>query len=344
MDEQLENLFADLFAERIASLDTTDSEQIVIEDLKRYLRYRNYNNDNINLLIFQFYQYYDINISYEEICNVANNNMYFHIRNNYNNEEHNNEEPVNEEHNNEEPVNEEPINEEPVNEEINNNLYNQPYNYIFRNINHYIFTNILDNNQNLEPNNNDNNQNLEPNNNDNNDNLNNNDNINNNINNDNLNNDNININNDNINNNLNNNRIIYINNNFINRLNHFLHVDFNNNQQNQEYNDIPIPRLNSNLLLQAINIMLPPQNPAMLEPVKVALDDKCLEQLEEKVLDKKIDGMCMICFDEFYIEQTVLELPCDHFYHKDCIVPYFKEHSNKCPICRCEVGKSKPLL
>ena len=334
MDEQLENLFADLFAERIASLDTTDSEQIVIGDLKRYLGQRNY--DNINLLLFQFYQYYDINISYEEICNVANNNMYFHIRNNYNNEEINNEEHNNEEHNNEEHNN-----EEHNNEEINNNLYNQPYNYIFRNINHYIFTNILDNNQNLEPNNNDN---------INNDNLNNNDNINININNDNLNdnininNDNININNDNINNNLNNNRIIYINNNFINRLNHFLHVDFNNNQQNQEYNDIPIPRLNSNLLLQAINIMLPSQNPAMLEPVAVALDDKCLEQLEEKVLDKKIDGMCMICFDEFYIEQTVLELPCDHFYHKDCIVPYFKEHSNKCPICRCEVGKSKPLL
>jgi len=54
--------------------------------------------------------------------------------------------------------------------------------------------------------------------------------------------------------------------------------------------------------------------------------------------------MCMICFDEFNVEQSVLKLPCNHLYHKDCIVPYFKEHSNKCPSCRCEVGKSKPLL
>ena len=335
MDNQLEELFADLFAERIASLDTTDSEQIVIGDLKRYLGQRNYDNNNINLLLFQFYQYYDINISYEEVCNVANNNMYFYMRNIHNNQEPDNQEPDNQEPDNQEPDDQEPDNQEPDNQEPdNNNLYNQPYNYIFRNINHYIFSNILDDNQNLEPNNNINN----------NININNN---NNNINNDNLNNDNLNNNNnDNINNNnnLNNNRIIYINNNFINRLNNFLHVDFNNNQQNQEYNDIPIPRLNSNLLLQAINIMLPQQNQAMLEPVAVALDDKCLEQLKEKVLEEKIEGMCMICFDEFDVEQTVLELPCKHLYHKDCISPYFKEHSNKCPICRCEVGKSKPLL
>jgi len=306
MDEQLEALFADLFAERIASSDTTDSEQIIIEDLKRYLRYRNYDNDNINLLLFQFYQYYDINISYEEICNVANNNMYFHIRHNYNHEGQVNEESVNEESVNEEPVNEGQVNDEPVNE---GQVNEEPmFNYIYRN--------ILNNYQNLN-------------------------NLNNLDNNDN------NLNNDNNNNNLNNNnRIIYINNNFMNRINNFIQYNnYNNNyNNNQEYNDIPVPRLNPNLLIQAINIILPPQNPAMLEPVKVALDDECLKELSERVLEEKIEGMCMICFDEFDIDQNVLELPCHHLYHKDCIVPYFKEHSNKCPSCRCEVGKSKPLL
>ena len=305
MDEQLEALFADLFAERIASSDTTDSEQIIIEDLKRYLRHRNYDNDNINLLLFQFYQYYGINVTYEEICNVANNNMYFHIRHNYNHEEPVNEEPVNEAPVNEDPVNEVPVNEDPVNEEPDNQ--GPMFNYIYRN--------ILDNYQNLN-------------------NLNN---LNNNLNDNNLNNDN--------NNNLNNNdRIIYINNNFMNRINNFILYNNYNNDNNQEYNDIPIPRLNPNLLIQAINIILPPQNPAILEPVKIALDDECLEQLSERVLEEKIEGRCMICFDEFNIDETVLELPCDHLYHKACIVPYFKEHSNKCPTCRKEAGKSKPLL
>ena len=352
MDEQLEALFADLFAERIASLDTTDSEQIVIEDLKRYLRYRNYDNDNINLLLFQFYQYYDINISYEEICNVANNNMYFYIRN-YNhqepvnqepdnegpdNEGPDNEGPVNEELVNEGPVNEGPVNEEPDNEgpvnegPVNEELVNEgPVNEEPVNeepMFNFIYRNILDNYQNLNNNlNNNNNNNL---NNDNN----------------NLNNDNNNLNNDNNNLNNDNNRIIYINNNFMNRINNFIRYNnYNyNNDNNQEYNDIPVPRLSPNLLLQAINIILPPQNQAMLEPVKVVLADECLEELKERVLEEKIEGMCMICFDEFNVDQTVLELPCNHLYHKDCIVPYFKEHSNKCPSCRCEVGKSKPLL
>ena len=335
MDEQLETLFADLFAERMASLDTTDSEQIVIEDLKRYLRYRNYDNDNINLLLFQFYQYYDINISYEEICNVATNNMYFYIRHNYNHEEPVNEEPVNEELVNEEPVNEELVNEELVNEEPVNEVpvNEEPVNEVPVNeepVFNFIYRNILDNYQNL----NNNYQNLNNNLNDNNLNNNNNDN---NLNNNN--NDNNNLNNDN-------NRIIYINNNFMNRINNFIRYNnYNyNNDNNQEYNDMPVPRLNPGLLIQAINIILPPQNPAMLEPVKVVLDDECLKELKERVLEEKIEGMCMICFDEFNVEQTVLELPCDHLYHKDCIVPYFEEHSNKCPTCRCEVGKSKPLL
>ena len=337
MDEQLEALFADLFAERIASSDTTDSEQIIIEDLKRYLRHRNYDNDNINLLLFQFYQYYGINVSYEEISNVSNNNIHFYIRHNYNlhdnqepnNNELDNNESDNNELNNQEPDNNELDNQEPDNNELNNQESNNQepmFNYIYRN--------IINNYQNLNNNNNldNNNDNLDNNNNDNNgnNNLDNNDNNNNNNNN---------------NNNLNNNnRIIYINNNFLNRINNFIRYNNYNINNNEEYNDIEVPRLNPGLLIQAINIILPPQNPAILEPVKIALDDECLEQLSEKVLEEKIEGMCMICFDEFNIDQTVLELPCDHLYHKDCIVPYLKEHSNKCPICRSEVGKSKPLL
>jgi hypothetical protein len=285
----------------------------------------------------------------EEICNVANNNMYFYIRN-YNlpvNEEPINEEPINEEPVNEEPINEEPVNEEPVNEEYVNEESVNEESVNEESVNeepmfNYIYRNILDNYQNLNNNinNNNNNANINNNINNNNNNANINDNINNNDNNANIND---NLNNFNFNNN-NNNRIIYINNNFINRLNRFLQVDFNNNQYNQEYNDISVPRLNPGLLIEAINIILPPQNINILEPVAVALADECLEELKERVLEEKIEGMCMICFDEFNVEQTVLELPCNHLYHKDCIVPYFKEHSNKCPTCRCEVGKSKPLL
>jgi hypothetical protein len=46
---------------------------------------------------------------------------------------------------------------------------------------------------------------------------------------------------------------------------------------------------------------------------------------------------CGICQDDVTEEEreTLLELPCKHVYHKDCILPWF-EKSNTCPICRSE--------
>lgn len=42
---------------------------------------------------------------------------------------------------------------------------------------------------------------------------------------------------------------------------------------------------------------------------------------------------CTVCHDDFQAEGTVLELPCHHCFHEDCILPWLKEH-NTCPVCR----------
>jgi len=53
---------------------------------------------------------------------------------------------------------------------------------------------------------------------------------------------------------------------------------------------------------------------------------------------------CTVCGDNFKDEQDIIILPCEHIYHNECIEPWLCKNSNKCPVCRKEVAKGRPLL
>ncbi|KAK6802968.1 hypothetical protein RDI58_000752 [Solanum bulbocastanum] len=47
--------------------------------------------------------------------------------------------------------------------------------------------------------------------------------------------------------------------------------------------------------------------------------------------------------EEFGIDTEASQLPCKHFFHNDCIVPWLNQ-SNTCPLCRHKLLKMKTKL
>ncbi|XP_041007753.1 E3 ubiquitin ligase BIG BROTHER-related-like [Juglans microcarpa x Juglans regia] len=51
--------------------------------------------------------------------------------------------------------------------------------------------------------------------------------------------------------------------------------------------------------------------------------------------------VCAICKDAIVVKEKVRRLPCSHYYHGDCIVPWLSIR-NTCPVCRYELPTEDP--
>jgi len=67
-----------------------------------------------------------------------------------------------------------------------------------------------------------------------------------------------------------------------------------------------------------------------------------LDKLQKKLFTKadlSVNGPalpCSVCKEDFNEKEEVINLPCKHYFHCDCIMPWLKEH-NSCPTCRDEL-------
>ncbi|KAE8652186.1 hypothetical protein Csa_022161 [Cucumis sativus] len=49
--------------------------------------------------------------------------------------------------------------------------------------------------------------------------------------------------------------------------------------------------------------------------------------------------VCCICLAKYANNDELRELPCSHFFHKDCVDKWLKINA-LCPLCKAEVGES----
>jgi hypothetical protein len=101
-----------------------------------------------------------------------------------------------------------------------------------------------------------------------------------------------------------------------------------NNYQNNLIEPIMNQILNININNEIINP----------EDVISVLNDEDKNKLKKYTLENKLEDKCSICIDSMEEKQEVVELPCLHTYHSDCIMVYLSNYNYKCPYCKMELG------
>ncbi len=86
------------------------------------------------------------------------------------------------------------------------------------------------------------------------------------------------------------------------------------------------------------------------DDVKICLDEKDFEtelehfEYKNKENEEEENKECIICTDTFKEGDLVSKTRCGHIFHDDCLKPWLLNQSVKCPVCRTEVAKGKPLV
>ncbi|KAK7367215.1 hypothetical protein VNO80_09224 [Phaseolus coccineus] len=82
------------------------------------------------------------------------------------------------------------------------------------------------------------------------------------------------------------------------------------------------------------------QDPAALSLRMVPATTEAIETLVKKSRVVESECYCSVCLEEMAVNGECYTLPCDHFFHKKCIVLWLYT-SHTCPLCRYPLPISK---
>ena len=69
---------------------------------------------------------------------------------------------------------------------------------------------------------------------------------------------------------------------------------------------------------------------------KIVLNDEQFNNIENICYNNIIDN-CLICTENFNINDLIKKTKCNHIFHTKCIKQWLCKESNKCPICRTQI-------
>jgi len=314
--------FDELFALRILFQDEFENENDIICELKYELIKRGTPIENIPNILKQFYDFFGINMTIEQINEALYpiheeeiGNQFFNILNNYityNNQEYNNQATNNQATNNQATNNQETNNQEINNQETNNQETN---NQETNNQNNENYENENYENENYEDENyeDENYQDISSN-------------LNNFLNN--------NQNNGNI-------QFTFFSPNFTNSIRT---IQYTFNRESISQSSLHLRNILNPLIIVpsfSQSLFNPLLSEPIMEDVVSTLDDSEKDKLKVYKLIEKKEEKCTICMSEINVDEQVCDLPCAHTFHDECIQPWLNHYNYKCPVCRKEVGKPK---
>lgn len=65
------------------------------------------------------------------------------------------------------------------------------------------------------------------------------------------------------------------------------------------------------------------------------------EKIDKINLSKYVNIECSVCRDQYKLDEEIINMPCAHIFHTDCLMPWLNEH-NSCPVCRFELKTDDP--
>lgn len=99
--------------------------------------------------------------------------------------------------------------------------------------------------------------------------------------------------------------------------------------------DILMQRFADGLLQSGRHGSPPASKAAVAAMPTLKISKQSMESMDGGGLDEELN-QCAVCKEAFEIGGEVREMPCKHFYHSNCILPWLELHSS-CPLCRHEM-------